>query len=106
MLGISTGRLGCVLDGAHTARERLVSEERVQNDLVERTAAQRKGVRAERDDAEFDVLVEVRVQAQRGVAADRAVMTHDAVAAKQSAHHVGEVLHLRRCDLGHAESPL
>ena len=59
------------------ALQRLVGEEGVQDDVVERAAAERERVRAEGDEAERDVLVEVRVEAEHGQRPGRPVVADD-----------------------------
>ena len=61
---------------------------------------------AEGDEAERDVLVEVRVEAQHGPGPGRAVVAEDHLAVPQPAHEPGEVLHLRGGDPRDAEGVL
>ena len=62
-----------------------------------------RGVGPERDQGQPDVLVEVGVQEQHLVLADRTVVIEDHLAMPEPPHHLREVLHLRRRDGGDAE---
>ena len=93
--GSRPGLVGGLLHRLHAAHERLVGEERVQHDLVERAAAEGEAVRPERHESERDVLVEVGIEAQERIAAGGTVVADDRLALPEPAHQPGEVLELR-----------
>jgi hypothetical protein len=100
---VAPGLLGRVLDGLDRTLQRLRREIGVQDDVVELASAQRESLRPERDDRQPDVLAEVRIEEQHLVLAERPVVVEDQFAVPQLAHHLREVLHLRRGDRGYAE---
>ncbi len=91
------GGLADRFDGAH---DRLVGEERVEHDHVVGATREGERVRTERDEPERDRLVEAAIEVQDGEAAGRSVVPEDDLALPEPPHQTGEVLHLRRRDLG------
>ncbi len=71
VVGIAAGPLGGVLHGADAALQRLVGEERVEDHVIERPPAEFERVRTERDEPERDVLVELRIEPQHRIRAER-----------------------------------
>ena len=70
----------------------------MQDDLVETAPTEGEGVRAEGGESHRQVLVEVGREVENGVLSGRTVVTHDHLAAKESAEKVDCVLHLGRGD--------
>jgi hypothetical protein len=95
--------LGGVLDGLHRALQRFRREVGVQDDVIELATAQGQGLRAERDDGQPNVLVEIGVEEKDLIFPDRPVVVEDHLAVPQLAHDLREVLHLRGRHRGHPE---
>ncbi len=67
----------------------------MQDDIVERPAAERQRVGPECDQRQPDVFFEVRVEKQDVVFTHRTVVVEDHLAVPEPAHNLGPILHLR-----------
>jgi len=77
---VTASLLGGALDDLHAPLERLLGEVGVEDHLVERAAAERERVRAERDDAHRQMFVERRVEVQQWIGTGRPVVSEDHLA--------------------------